>query len=355
MKTLNYISQLLFAACASATLLFVSSAAAQNVGIGVSNPQSKLTVNGTTASGGIAVGDSSYNIIENHACSVSIVLTTPMMRFGPPRQTPERAGRHQIPREGSRPFWLARALPFDRQPDLEHANSGTAGMAPKEPALIPDLDLARAMTCGLCWLRLLFRISQRDSADKPTFWNKEPCREPILTSMRMPFIVAFASLQRNAFCWRSLLSRAELIKFALQTRAGFIKARIQRFHCDRIFEWIPIRIVTVTTGQLPLLQLSLTRMKPILAKVTAIEKRGEQLVIVEISPKYRGSFSTLGFGEIKPHSGSLKDGRLDLVYHQSPGLNIGDPFPLWTLPLMQKEEEGNVSRLLAYQCNRSQE
>ena len=44
-----------------------------------------------------------------------------------------------------------------------------------------------------------------------------------------------------------------------------------------------------------------------------------------------GSFNTLAFGEIKPHSGSLKDGRLDLVYHQNPGFNIGDPFPLWTL------------------------
>jgi hypothetical protein len=73
-------------------------------------------------------------------------------------------------------------------------------------------------------------------------------------------------------------------------------------------------------------------MTPILAKVTAIEKRGDQYqVIVQISPKYRGSFNTLAFGEIKPHSGSLKDGRLDLVYHQNPGFNIGDPFPNWTL------------------------
>ena len=76
----------------------------------------------------------------------------------------------------------------------------------------------------------------------------------------------------------------------------------------------------------------LPNMTPILAKVTAIEKRGDQYqVIVQISPKYRGSFDTLAFGEIKPHSGSLKDGRLDLVYYQDPGLNIGDPFPLWTL------------------------
>ncbi len=73
-------------------------------------------------------------------------------------------------------------------------------------------------------------------------------------------------------------------------------------------------------------------MIPILAKVTAIEKRGDQYqVIVQISSKYRGSFNILAFGEIKPHSGSLKDGRLDLVYYQNPGINIGDPFQLWTL------------------------
>jgi hypothetical protein len=73
-------------------------------------------------------------------------------------------------------------------------------------------------------------------------------------------------------------------------------------------------------------------MTPLPAKVTAIEIRGAQCqVVVEISPKYRGSFNTLVFGEIKPHSGSLKDGRLNLVYYQHPGLSIGDPFPLWTL------------------------
>ena len=73
-------------------------------------------------------------------------------------------------------------------------------------------------------------------------------------------------------------------------------------------------------------------MSPIPAKVTAIEKRGLQYqVIVEIIPKYRGSFNTLVFGVTKPHSGSLKDGWLNLAYYQNPGLNIGDPFPLWTL------------------------
>ena len=73
-------------------------------------------------------------------------------------------------------------------------------------------------------------------------------------------------------------------------------------------------------------------MSPIAAKVTSIEKRGDQYqVIVQISPKYRGSFNTLAFGEIKPHIGSLRDGRLDLVYYQNPGLSIRDPFSLWTL------------------------
>ena len=73
-------------------------------------------------------------------------------------------------------------------------------------------------------------------------------------------------------------------------------------------------------------------MSPIAANVTSIEKRGDQYqVIVQINPKYRGSFNTLAFGEIKPHSGSLRDGRLDLVYYQNPDLSVEDPFPLWTL------------------------
>ena len=59
--------------------------------------------------------------------------------------------------------------------------------------------------------------------------------------------------------------------------------------------------------------------------------KAEYQVVVQISPKYRRSFNTLAFGEIKPHGGSLKDGRLELVYYQNPGLTIGDPFPLWTL------------------------
>ena len=73
-------------------------------------------------------------------------------------------------------------------------------------------------------------------------------------------------------------------------------------------------------------------MTALAAKVIAVESRGDQYqVIVQISRKYRGSFNTLAFGEVKPYSGSLKDGRLDLVYYRDPGLKIGDRFPLWTL------------------------
>jgi hypothetical protein len=61
--TTNCLRERLFTALASAALLIASSIYAQNVGIGVSNPQSKLTVNGSTASGGIAVGNSTYNAV----------------------------------------------------------------------------------------------------------------------------------------------------------------------------------------------------------------------------------------------------------------------------------------------------
>jgi hypothetical protein len=73
-------------------------------------------------------------------------------------------------------------------------------------------------------------------------------------------------------------------------------------------------------------------MTPLPAKVIAIEKREDLYqVIVQINTRYRGSFNTLAFGEVKPYSGSLKDGRLDLVYYREPGLNVGAEFPLWTL------------------------
>jgi len=58
------------------------------------------------------------------------------------------------------------------------------------------------------------------------------------------------------------------------------------------------------------------------AKVIAIERRGNQSfqAIIQIGPKYRGSFNTLAFGDIKPYSGALKDGRVDLLYYRDPRL-----------------------------------
>jgi hypothetical protein len=69
------------------------------------------------------------------------------------------------------------------------------------------------------------------------------------------------------------------------------------------------------------------------AKVVAIEKRDDQFfqMVIQIGTKYRGSFSTLLFGEIKPYTGFLKNGRLHLVYYRDPGLTVGDRFPLWAL------------------------
>jgi hypothetical protein len=76
MKTQNNVSCLLFATCASAMLLFVSSAIAQNVGIGISNPQSKLTVNGnlTVGSGFNVAAPPNGAIIQGN---LGIGTTTP--------------------------------------------------------------------------------------------------------------------------------------------------------------------------------------------------------------------------------------------------------------------------------------
>jgi len=54
------INHSLIAAVFAAGALITFDVQAQNVGIGVSNPQSKLSVNGSTSSGGLAVGDSTY-------------------------------------------------------------------------------------------------------------------------------------------------------------------------------------------------------------------------------------------------------------------------------------------------------
>jgi len=74
-------------------------------------------------------------------------------------------------------------------------------------------------------------------------------------------------------------------------------------------------------------------MTAIPAVVHTIERQGEHYrVVVRIGlRKYRGSFNTLVFGETKPFLGSFHDGRLDLVYHQDPGIHEGQEFPLWTI------------------------
>ena len=57
-------------------------------------------------------------------------------------------------------------------------------------------------------------------------------------------------------------------------------------------------------------------MSSIPAKVVAMEKRNDQFfqMVIQIGTKYRGSFNTLLFGEIKPYTGFLKNGRLDSVH-----------------------------------------
>jgi hypothetical protein len=74
-------------------------------------------------------------------------------------------------------------------------------------------------------------------------------------------------------------------------------------------------------------------MTAIPAVVFTIDRQGNDYrVVVQIGlRKYRGSFNTLVFGENKPFVGSFRDGRLDLVYHQDPGLEEGQEFPLWTI------------------------
>ena len=69
------------------------------------------------------------------------------------------------------------------------------------------------------------------------------------------------------------------------------------------------------------------------AKVLAVENLGAYYrVIVRIGfPRYRGSFQTLKFGAKRPVMGFTHNGRLDLVYHEDPHLEAGQPFPLWTI------------------------
>jgi len=74
-------------------------------------------------------------------------------------------------------------------------------------------------------------------------------------------------------------------------------------------------------------------MKRLPAKVLIVDRLGNQyLIIVQVRSKtYPRTFDGLRFGENKPHLGSYRDGWLDLVYHQNPGLQEGQSFPLWSI------------------------
>jgi hypothetical protein len=70
---------------------------------------------------------------------------------------------------------------------------------------------------------------------------------------------------------------------------------------------------------------------PIPAKVLNIDRLGDQfLITVQVGRgKYHGTFDRLTFGENKPQVVSYRNGWLDLVYYQNPGLKAGKTFPLW--------------------------
>ena len=69
------------------------------------------------------------------------------------------------------------------------------------------------------------------------------------------------------------------------------------------------------------------------AKVISLARqRGQYSVTVRMRRiQYKGSFSTLDFGENRPTLGSSRNGRLHLIYPQDPELEEGEAFPLWTI------------------------
>jgi hypothetical protein len=76
-----------------------------------------------------------------------------------------------------------------------------------------------------------------------------------------------------------------------------------------------------------------TPMTRIPAKVISVDKqRGQYCVNVRMRRmSYKGAFDTLVFGERRPTAGSSRNGRLQLIYFQDPGLEEGEAFPLWTI------------------------
>jgi hypothetical protein len=87
-------------------------------------------------------------------------------------------------------------------------------------------------------------------------------------------------------------------------------------------------------------------MTPLPAKVTAIGKQGQQYrAVVQIRSKYRGSVTTLVFGELKPHTGFLKGSRLDLVYYLSePRSERGRSIPPLDSPLKRTKARAERRR-----------
>jgi hypothetical protein len=74
-------------------------------------------------------------------------------------------------------------------------------------------------------------------------------------------------------------------------------------------------------------------MTPVPAKVVIVDRLGDQfLITVRVgSEKHKGTFDGLIFGENAPPVVSYRNGWLDLVYYQNPGLKVGKPFRLWTI------------------------
>ena len=68
------------------------------------------------------------------------------------------------------------------------------------------------------------------------------------------------------------------------------------------------------------------------AKVLIVDRLGDQyLITVQVSEKHPSTFDGLTFGDNRPSFGSYRYGWLDLVYHQDPGLQAGQSFPLWAI------------------------
>jgi hypothetical protein len=72
---------------------------------------------------------------------------------------------------------------------------------------------------------------------------------------------------------------------------------------------------------------------PIAAKILKVDRLGDQyLITVCVGVEtYRGTFDGLNFAENEPHFGSYRNGWLDLVYHQDPGLKAGQRLTLWVI------------------------